>query len=144
MNNDKETANKIREFNRFYTNIIGVVNQHILNSDYTLTEVRTLYEIYFTENCSAKMIKEYLNIDWGYLSRILNKFVKKGFIIKKTSKEDKRLSILTLSSKGEKEFLKLNQNSENEVLKMISKLSSAEKNELTELMERIKSILSKQ
>ena len=93
MKNDNEIIKQIRQFNRFYTNIIGVVDKHILNSEYTLTEGRILYEIYFTKDCSAKKIKSHLNIDWGHLSRIISSFVKKSLVTKMTSSEDKRITI---------------------------------------------------
>lgn len=143
MKNDQEIIKRIREFNRFYTNIIGVVDKHILKSNYTLTEVRIMYEIYFTENCTAKRIKSYLNIDWGHLSRIITNFVKQGIVNKTLSKEDKRLSILTLTKKGKEIFLKLNQNSEDEISNLISKLSSKEKEKLIKMMSDIQLILTK-
>ncbi len=143
MKNDNEIIKQIRQFNRFYTNIIGVVDKHILNSEYTLTEGRILYEIYFTKDCSAKKIKSHLNIDWGHLSRIISSFVKKSLVTKMTSSEDKRITILKLTNKGEQDFLKLNQSSENEIGDIISKLSNEKKNELVALMTSIQTILSK-
>ena len=58
MTQDQEVIDKIRAFNRFYTNIIGLLDQHFLDSPFSLTEGRVLYEICNTENCSAKKIRD--------------------------------------------------------------------------------------
>ena len=88
---------KIRSFNRFYTNIIGLLDQHFLDTPFSLTEGRVLYEIRHMEECSAKKIRENINIDEGYLSRIIDKFIKKGLITKTPSRDDKRLHIIVLA-----------------------------------------------
>jgi DNA-binding MarR family transcriptional regulator len=68
MKRDQELIDRIRSFNRFYTNIIGLLDQHFLDSPFSLTEGRVLYEICNTEDCSAKKIRENIVIDEGYLS----------------------------------------------------------------------------
>tara|TARA_R110000822_G_scaffold18677_3_gene61546 strand:- start:1636 stop:1962 length:327 start_codon:yes stop_codon:yes gene_type:complete len=100
----------IREFNRFYTGIIGVTNNHILESSYSLTEVRVMYEIYSNPEITARLIKNIVNVDEGYLSRLIKKLVRQNIIEKEKSKTDNRISILKLSKKGEIIFLKLNKN----------------------------------
>src|SRR4029078_11113773 len=97
---NKEYINKIRSFNRFYTNIIGLLDQHFLDSPFSLTEGRVLYEISHTDNCSAKKIREKISIDEGYLSRILDTFRKRGLITKTPLTEDRRLHIIMLTEKG--------------------------------------------
>ena len=57
MKQNQELIDDIREFNRFYTNIIGLLEQHFLESAFSLTEGRVLYEICSTEECSAKQIR---------------------------------------------------------------------------------------
>ena len=68
----------IRGFNRFYTNMLGLLNANIGSSDYSLTETRIIYEISKTEKCSANQLSNILRIDTGYLSRILKKLEKEG------------------------------------------------------------------
>src|SRR5262245_36246486 len=104
MKHDQEIINKIRSFNRFYTNIIGLLDQHLLDSPFSLTEGRVLYEICNTENCSAKRIRDNLVIDEGYLSRILDIFTKRGLIKKMPSPKDGRSRIILPTEKGKKEF----------------------------------------
>jgi DNA-binding MarR family transcriptional regulator len=134
MKNLKSSVGKIRSFNRFYTNIIGLVDQHVLNSPYTLTEVRILYEIYHTKNCTAKKIQEIIDIDAGYLSRVIDRFVKKKFVQRKNLVEDRRFKILSLTQRGKTEFLKLNDKSEKLITEMILGLTQKECGELVTMM----------
>ena len=107
MKREQEVIEKIRSFNRFYTDIIGLLDKHFLDSPFSLTEGRVLYEVRHTEDCTAKKIRENISIDEGYLSRILNTFTKKGLITKSLSSDDKRLHIIKLTEKGQKEFVSL-------------------------------------
>jgi DNA-binding MarR family transcriptional regulator len=143
MNNDQELIDKIRGFNRFYTNVIGLLDQHFLDSPFSLTEGRVLYEICNTDECSAKKIREKVLIDEGYLSRILDSFSKRGFIKRTPSQMDGRLRIIVPTEKGQKEFAALNQNSNRLISQLIRKLSEEECEELLSNMERIRTLLEK-
>lgn len=72
---------EIRGFNRFYTSILGLLDQHILDSGYSLTEARVLFEISKTECCTANQLCSILDIDRSYMSRIIRKFEEKGYRI---------------------------------------------------------------
>ena len=141
MRRDQELIDRIRGFNRFYTNIIELLDQHFLDSPFSLTEGRVLYEICNTEECSAKKIREKIVIDEGYLSRILDNFSKRGLIGKTPSSADGRLRIIVPTEKGKGEFAKLNDNSNNLISQLIEKLSEEERAELIEKMERIHELL---
>lgn len=143
MPHHQELSDRIRSFNRFYTNIIGLLDQHFLDSPFSLTEGRVLYEICNTADCSAKKIRESIVIDEGYLSRILDDFVKRGLIRKTRSQADGRLWIILPTEKGKREFANLNANSNRSVTQMIEKLSKAERTELLNQMEGIRSLLEK-
>src|SRR5215217_619784 len=104
MTHDQEIIDRIRSFNRFYTNIIGLLDQHFLDSPFSLTEGRVLYEICNTEGCSAKKVRAKLMIDEGYLSRILDSFIRRGLIKKTPSPSDGRLRIIVPTEKGKQEF----------------------------------------
>lgn len=132
---------RIRSFNRFYTNIIGLLDQHFLDSPFSLTEGRVLYEICNTEDCSAKKIRENIVIDEGYLSRILDDFGKRGLIKKTRSQTDGRLWMILPTEKGKKEFASLNDNSNHLIAQILQKLSLEECEELVEKMERIRELL---
>lgn len=143
MPHNQKMIDKIRDFNRFYTNIIGLLDQHYLDSSFSLTEGRVLYEICNTEDCSAKKIREKILIDEGYLSRILDHFMKQGLIRKTRSPEDGRLWIILPTEKGKREFASLNDNSNRLIVQMIEKLSEEEQAELLNKMAGIRALLEK-
>jgi DNA-binding MarR family transcriptional regulator len=143
MTRNQEFIEKIRSFNRFYTNIIGLLDQHFLDTPFSLTDGRVLYEIHHIEECSAKKIRENIDIDEGYLSRIIDKFIKKGLITKTPSQKDRRLHIIVLTKKGQEEFSKMNENSNRLISQITEKLSERENAELVGRMERIQELLTK-
>ena len=100
-----------------------------------------LYEISHTELCTAKKIRTNIDIDEGYLSRIIDKFIKDGIVRKTPASEDRRLHIIALTEKGQREFSKLNDNSNKMIAQLIDKLSEQELSELVERMERIHELL---
>ena len=140
---NQELIDRIRGFNRFYTNIIGLLDQHFLDSSFSLTEGRVLYEICNTQDCSAKKIRENIVIDEGYLSRILDNFVKRGVIQKTRSRKDGRLWMILPTEKGKGEFASLNENSNQLISKLIAKLSEEEQVALLKKMEDIRALLEK-
>jgi len=143
MKQNQELIDQIRSFNRFYTNIIGLLDQHFLDSPFSLTEGRVLYEICNIAECSAKKIREKVVIDEGYLSRILNSFTKRGLIKKSPSSQDGRLQIIVPTEKGKREFSNINTNSNRVISQMIEKLSEEEREALLNKMEGIRELLEK-
>jgi DNA-binding MarR family transcriptional regulator len=134
---------KVRSFNRFYTNIIGLLDQHFLDTQFSLTEGRVLYEISHLEEPSAKKIRANIAIDEGYLSRIIHKFTRQGLIRKTPSTKDRRLHVILLTEKGKEEFSRLNANSDKLISQLTGKLSGEERAELIGMMEGIRELLSK-
>jgi len=143
MSQNQEQIEKIRSFNRFYTNIIGVLDQHFLDTPFSLTEGRVLYEISRMEEPSAKKIRENIAIDEGYLSRIIDKFIKKGIITKTPFRGDMRLHMIRLTQKGQEVFSKLNENQNRLIAQITENLSEQEKAELVHMMERIQELLTR-
>src|ERR1700750_2317970 len=86
----------VRRFNRLYTRQIGVLQEHLLDSQFSLTEVRVLYEIAHRENATSKDLCQDLALDRGYVSRMLQNFEKHGWINTTTSSEDRRRQFLSL------------------------------------------------
>ena len=140
---NKEYISKIRSFNRFYTNVTGLLDQHFLDSPFALTEGRVLYEICNTYECSAKKIRESIVIDEGYLSRILHSFLKRGLIKKTPSSKDGRLRMIVPTEKGKKEFAEINENSNILISQLIEKLSEEEREDLLHKMEGIRALLER-
>jgi DNA-binding MarR family transcriptional regulator/N-acetylglutamate synthase-like GNAT family acetyltransferase len=95
---------QVRRFNRFYTRQIGVLNRGFLDSEYSLTDVRVLYELRHREGLTASTLGEELSLDAAYLSRILREFDRKGLLVKNPSKADRRRTHLRLSAKGRRVF----------------------------------------
>lgn len=135
--------NQIRNFNRFYTSIIGVLDQHMYQTPYSLSEARILFEINERSICTARQIKETIKMDEGYLSRIIEKFVNSRLIKKKQSEKDARVYNLSLTTKGRKIFSKLNAASDREVTKLTKGVSSKDLDTLIKNMEHIMITLSK-
>src|SRR5512138_1138078 len=134
MKQNQKTIDKIRSFNRFYTNVIGLLDQHFLESPFSLTEGRVLYEICHTEECSAKKIRANIVIDEGYLSRILDSFAARGLIRKTPSPNDGRLRIIAPTEKGKREFARLNENSNSLISHLLEKLTNEERDDLLSKM----------
>lgn len=95
-------AAAVRRFNRFYTRQIGLLRNGYLQSSLSLTEVRVLYELAHRDGPTAAELSKELDIDAGYLSRILLAFRKRGFLLRRPSPEDARQTHLSLSQKGRK------------------------------------------
>ncbi len=139
---DDQFIKKIREFNRFYTDFLGSMNDRVLNSKYSLASARILFEIDNITNCTACDIIAVLNIDKSYLSRILKTLERNKLIKKKRSTEDARNLLLLLTEKGRSE-LKLLENEVNSRLSVLEgKLTSVQREILKKNMNEIRTILS--
>ena len=104
----QDQIERVRAFNRFYTNRIGALQKGHLDSDYSLSEARILFEIAHSDGSTAAGLGRQLRLDTGYLSRILAHFFKKGLIERIRDKHDKRRVLLRLTQKGRDEFEMLN------------------------------------
>jgi DNA-binding MarR family transcriptional regulator len=133
----------IRAFNRFYTNIIGLLDGHILNSNYSLPEVRIMFELYHNSGLTASDIIALLHIDKGYLSRILRRFEKAKLITKVTSSSDKRSTSIGLTAKGKKEFEVLDIASNKQVEEVFGSLNESECITLIQKFTEIQQILNR-
>ena len=102
----------VRRFNRFYTRRIGVLRKTYLDSPYSLGEMRVLYEFWRGEAQTASDIGRTLDLDAGYLSRVLRNFEKRGLLRRTRSANDARQSRLALSARGRKTFAPLERRSQ--------------------------------
>ncbi len=134
-----------RRFNRFYTRQIGVLRRNFLDSPYSLGEARVLYEIACGNgSTTATEIGRALDLDAGYLSRLLRNFEKRGLIRRTASASDARQSHLTLSPRGRKDFAPLEQRSQREIGAMLGKLSPQDQLRLIAAMNTIEALLGEQ
>jgi DNA-binding MarR family transcriptional regulator/GNAT superfamily N-acetyltransferase len=131
----------VRAFNRFYTRKLGVLDQHLGQSPFSLSEARVLYELAQRDQLAAKEIGTELDLDPGYLSRIIQSFEEKGLITRKPLPADRRQYQLSLTAKGRQSFAKLNLGSQNQVAAMLAGLSTGEATRLVQAMATIEAVL---
>ena len=139
---DKEIISEIRQFNRFYTKVLGLINNKILDTEYSLTEARILFEISERTGCIANNLVQELNIDRSYMSRILRKFEREGLIEKKSSTTDSRKNLLFVTEKGEELLNEINSQSDEQVNKLFHGLTANEIDEIRKSMMVIKEKLN--
>ena len=132
----------IRRFNRLYTRQIGVLQEHLLESHFSLTEVRVLYEIAHRENVTAKDLCVDLGLDRGYVSRMLQSFGEHGWISAAPSPDDRRRQFLSLTPKGHEVFDPLERRSSDEVAAMLAHLSPAQQAKMLGGIRSIESVLA--
>jgi DNA-binding MarR family transcriptional regulator len=132
----------VRAFNRFYTRRIGVVREGYLQSRFSLTEVRVLYELAHNDGLTATQIGDALDLDPGYLSRMLRRFEQEGLLARRASASDKRQSILALTDSGRAAFLPLDERSRQEVGAMLSALPEPAQEAVVDGMLTITGLLS--
>jgi DNA-binding MarR family transcriptional regulator/N-acetylglutamate synthase-like GNAT family acetyltransferase len=133
---------EVRRFNRFWTRQIGVLREGYLESPFSLTEVRVLYELAHREETTAGELGEELGLDAGYLSRILSGFQKHGLIRKRPSEADGRRRLLRLTERGREAFAPLEARSRSEIGAMLGGMSIAGQELLVEAMRAIERLLS--
>jgi DNA-binding MarR family transcriptional regulator/GNAT superfamily N-acetyltransferase len=131
----------VRAFNRFYTRKLGVLDQHLMKSPYSLSEARVLYELAHREDPSAKEIGNELGLDAGYLSRIVQSFDEDGLIVRTPLASDRRQYQLALTAKGRQAQAKLERSSQDEVGAMLAKLSETDGRRLSAAMATIENLL---
>ena len=128
---------EVRHFNRFYTKQIGLLQDHMLSSPFSLTEVRVLYEIAHRERLTASDLAEELGLDPGYLSRMLAKLDHQGLLCRERSSSDGRQSFLSLTRKGRSVFRPLEARSNQQVAMMLNRLTGAQQKQLLSAMHTI-------
>jgi DNA-binding MarR family transcriptional regulator/GNAT superfamily N-acetyltransferase len=133
----------VRRFNRFYTHQIGVLQEHLLHSKFSLTEVRVLYELAHRDSVTAGELCQELGLDRGYLSRMLQNFEKQRWIKTTPSPADRRRIFLALTSKGKRVFAPLDRRSSEEVAAMLARLSASEQKKMLGAMKEIEELLNR-
>jgi DNA-binding MarR family transcriptional regulator/GNAT superfamily N-acetyltransferase len=133
----------VRRFNRFYTRQLGLLDEGLLHSPFSLTEVRVLYEIAHHAGITATEVRELLALDAGYLSRILRGLRRQGLVAARPSASDRRRRQLTLTERGRRTFDVLDARSTEEVGGLMARLSRGGRRELVEAMRGIERLLSR-
>lgn len=132
----------VREFNRFYTRRIGVLDEAYLGSRFSLTEVRVLYELAHHETATASELARELGLDAGYLSRMLRGFTRRGLIAKTAAKDDARKTILRLTARGRRVIGPLEARARAQIGAMLDGLPASRQARVVEAMRAIETSLA--
>lgn len=131
----------VRRFNRFYTQHIGVLEQGMLRTSFSLAEARVLYELAHRDKPTATALARDLGLDAGYLSRMLRGFRRRGLIARETSRQDGRQTLLSLTERGAKAFAPLDTRTREQVALMLDHLPAAKQERLVAAMHAIEGLL---
>ncbi len=137
----------VRAFNRFYTQKIGVLDEGLLASPYSLAEVRLLYELAqrgsggAAGGTTATELRRALGLDAGYLSRMVAKLAARRLVARRPSRADKRESLLSLTARGRSVFARLDARSDADVTRLLRPLDRSERESLVMSMHLIEALL---
>jgi DNA-binding MarR family transcriptional regulator/GNAT superfamily N-acetyltransferase len=131
----------VRRYNRFYTKKIGVLNDGLLKSAFSLTEARLLYELAAHDQMTATALRKDLGLDAGYLSRLLQRFEKNRLIARRASPLDGRQSLLSLTDRGRRAFAPLDARSRKEIRALLTGLTTSDQLRLLAAMDTVLELL---
>ena len=131
----------VRSFNRFFTRQIGVLREGLLHSEYTLTEMRVLYELAHHGDQPAAVLGRDLGLDRGYLSRILAKFESAGLVARVPSATDGRTKLLHMTARGRAVYEPLDRRSREEVGDLLARFGEADQLRMLDAMQTIQQLL---
>ncbi len=131
----------VREFNRFYTRVIGVLDEGLLDTPYTLTEARVIFELAQGEQVEVAILRRRLGLDPGYLSRILGRYESDGLIIRSRSTSDARRQVVRLTAAGRSAYKTLDERSARQIQAVLEGLADEEQRRLLGAMATISDVL---
>jgi DNA-binding MarR family transcriptional regulator/GNAT superfamily N-acetyltransferase len=131
----------VRRFSRFYTRQLGLLQESLVDTRFSLTEARVLYELANREQVTASALAADLDMDHGYLSRILRRFGDDGLLMRKRAPDDGRQSLITITAKGRKAFAPLNKGSHDQVAELLARLAPADQERVTGAMATVEALL---
>ncbi|WP_322418705.1 bifunctional helix-turn-helix transcriptional regulator/GNAT family N-acetyltransferase [Mesorhizobium huakuii] len=138
---NKHLIDAVRAFNRFYTRQIGLLDEGLLKSAFSLTEARVLYELAHRDGLTATDLGRDLGLDAGYVSRLLKKFERDDLISRSTLVSDARQSSIALTQAGRNAFAPLNKDSHDQVAALLDRLPASEQDRLVKSMRTVQALL---
>jgi DNA-binding MarR family transcriptional regulator/GNAT superfamily N-acetyltransferase len=132
----------VRRFNRFYTRRIGALRAGLVGSPYPLPEARLIYELGRRRRCTATELRAELELDAGYLSRMLGSLGRRGLVRAERSPEDARARLLTLTARGREAFALLDRRSRDEVSAMLRGIAAHDRDRLVGAMRTVELLLT--
>jgi DNA-binding MarR family transcriptional regulator/GNAT superfamily N-acetyltransferase len=139
-----ELVAEVREFNRFYTRIIGLLQEGLLRSRYTLAEVRVLFELSQRDSTEVADLRRTLDLDAGYLSRMLGQLDAGGLVTRQRSTGDARRQTAALTDRGRAVFADLAARSSDQVRELLAKLTETDRRRLVGAMATIRQVLDRE
>ena len=137
-----ERIDTVRAFNRFYTRVLGLLDEGLVRTSYSLTEARVLFEIAQADRVGVGELRVSLGLDPGYLSRILARFESDGLVVRERSAEDGRRQVIRLTRSGLDTFGALDARSSESVAALLDSVAAADQPELLASMRTIERLLS--
>nr|WP_316638787.1 bifunctional helix-turn-helix transcriptional regulator/GNAT family N-acetyltransferase [uncultured Roseateles sp.] len=138
---DTPTVEAVRRFSRFYTGQLGLLDDGLLDSPFSLSEARILYELAHRPDLTATTLRSELRLDAGYLSRILKRFEGRGLLSRRTSPDDGRQTLLSLTEAGHAAFAPLNEGSRRQVAALLEPLNPDQQGELVQALVTVERLL---
>jgi DNA-binding MarR family transcriptional regulator len=132
----------VRRFTRFFTSLVGVLGGQYLDSPFSVTEARVLYEVARGRDVSAVDLVRSLDLDAGYVSRVIDRFERRGLIRRVASARDARRMLLTLTPGGRARFARLDRGAHEHVARLLAPLGDADRARVVSDMQRIERLLS--
>src|SRR5262245_30454249 len=131
----------VRRFSRFYTRQLGLLQESLVHTRFSLSEARVLYELAHRDQVTASALAAELDLDHGYLSRILRRFGEEGWLKKARAPDDARQSLIRITAKGRKAFAPLNQGSRDQVGQLLGGLVIAAQERVVGAMATVEALL---
>jgi DNA-binding MarR family transcriptional regulator/GNAT superfamily N-acetyltransferase len=132
---------EVRAFTRFYTAVIGVLDEGLLGTPYSVTEARVLFELAQSDATDVVDLRRGLRLDSGYMSRIAARLEADGLVTRAPSGRDARRQVLALTPRGREVFADLNARSADQVAHLLDKLDEADQERLVTAMGTVRSLL---
>jgi len=126
----------VREFNRYYTNVLGLLREGLLDTPYSLTEARIIFELARQDELEVAALRRWLDLDAGYLSRILARLLRKS-----RSPGDGRRQVISLTQAGRAAFGRLDALSSDQIRGLLAAVPAGQRSRLTTAMAGIREIL---
>ena len=136
-----ERVAEVRAFNRFYTRTIGVLGEGVQQTRYSLTEARIFFELAHADAVEVVDLRRALDLDAGYVSRILARFERDGYVVRGKSATDARKQVIRLTAAGRRVFAMLDERSSGDMRALLDKLTEAEQRRLVGAMATIRELL---
>lgn len=131
----------VRAFNRFYTRQLGLLNEHVARSSYSLSEGRVLYEMARLGETSAIALVQLLDIDAAYLSRILRRLIRSGLVATAPVETDRRRTALSLTDAGHDAVRTLDELNNEAVVALLARVDDGQRRTLVQAMSQIRRLL---